>query len=127
MNVETAPARISQTRQDRPYRSRIGPCDRGDAGSVAALLWLARLTGRDEAVLTSRQLDIVLGALGDAIAYRDSGVNALGCWDCENVPGGKCAEHARNADTARVYAELASALSARLTQGDQRQPAEIAG
>lgn len=124
MNVETAPARTSQTRQDRQFRSWIGQCDRGDAGSVAALLWL---TGRDEAALTSRQLDVVLGALGDAITYRNSGANALGCWDCENVPGGRCAEHARNADTARAYAELASALSGGLTQGELRRLTEIAG
>lgn len=124
--LEAALTGVSLTPRDRQFLSRLVHWDKRNARSVAALLWLARLTGRDEAALTSRQLDIVLGALCDAIAYRSSGADALGCWDCENIPGGRCAYHARDADTARAYADLASVLSGGLTRADLPRPTEIA-
>ena len=72
-------------------------------------VWRARTTGRG---LTATQLEIVVTALEDAAVYRDSGADALGCWDCENIPGGRCADHARDADRARAYTELAAQLAA---------------
>jgi hypothetical protein len=97
--------------RDRQFLGRLVQWDKRNALSVAALLWRARMTGREEAALTPRQLDLVLGALGDAVAYRTSGAAAAGCWDCENVPGSRCADHARDADRARAYADVAAALS----------------
>jgi hypothetical protein len=125
--LDAALTGVSLTRRDRQFLSRLVHWDKRNAASVAALLWLARLTGRDEAALTPRQLDVVLGALSDAFEYRSSGADALGCWDCENIPGGSCADHARDADRARTYAELASVLSGGLTQADLPRPTDIAG
>jgi hypothetical protein len=62
--------------------------------------------------VTQRQLEVVLSALRDAALYRGAGTASLGCRDCENVPAGRCAEHAKDNDRARGYAEVAAALSA---------------
>jgi hypothetical protein len=97
---------------DRQFLSKLDHWDKRNAAAVASLLWRARATGRAEAGLTARQLEIVVTALEDAAVYRDSGADALGCWDCENIPGGRCADHAKDADRARAYTELAAQLAA---------------
>jgi len=56
----------------------------------------------------------VIAALMDAFAYRTSGAAADGCWDCANRPSGLCAEHAKDADRARAFADLAAALSGKM-------------
>jgi hypothetical protein len=54
----------------------------------------------------------------------------MGCWDCENIPGGRCADHARDADRARACAELAAQLAvgnpATPTAGPLKRPTSIA-
>lgn len=112
---------------DRQFLGRLVHWDKRSAASVTALLWRARLAGREEAALTPRQLDIMLGALGDAVAYRTSGAAALTCWDCENIPGGRCADHLRDADRARAYAEVAALLSGGNAQADLPRPTDISG
>jgi hypothetical protein len=66
--------------------------------------------------------------------YRTSGAAAAGCWDCENIPGGRCADHAKDADRARACAELAVQLaagsaagSAAATASDPQRPTDISG
>jgi hypothetical protein len=116
--------------RDRQFLSRLVHWDKRNATSVAALLWRARMTGREEAALTPRQLDLVLGALADAATYRASGADAMGCWDCENIPGGRCADHSRDGDRARAYAEVAAALSGGAVQAvlpGLPRPTSIAG
>jgi hypothetical protein len=114
--------------RDRQFLARLVKWDKRNAASVAALLWRARLAGRAEAALTGQQLEIVLGALTDAAAYRESGAQSIGCWDCENFPGGRCAEHARDLDLARTCAELASVLAAgKGAVAGLPQPSDIAG
>ena len=95
---------------DRRFLNRLVGWDKREAAAVASLLWQARLAGRCEVGLSSRQLEVVLAALDDAARYRISGADAVGCWDCENIPGGRCADHARDADRARACAELAAQL-----------------
>jgi hypothetical protein len=92
-------------------------------------VWRARATGRAEAGLTARQLEIVVTALEDAAVYRDSGADALGCWDCENIPGGRCADHAKDADRARAYTELAEQLATSASAGaaELNHPTDIRG
>ena len=97
--------------KDRQFLSRLVSWDKRNATSVASLLWRARQAGREEAALTPRQLEVVLAALNDAALYRGAGAAAAGCWDCDNIPGGRCAEHARDNERARAYAEVAAALS----------------
>jgi hypothetical protein len=97
--------------RDRQFLSRLVQWDKRNAASVASLIWRARQAGRQEAALTPRQLEVVLSALSDAALYRGSGTAAAGCWDCEIIPGGRCAEHAKDNDRARAYAELAASLS----------------
>jgi hypothetical protein len=101
--------------RDRQFLRRLVHWDKRNAAAVASLLWRARQAGRDEAALSPRQLETVLTALEDAGAYRTSGVAAAGCWDCQNIPGGRCADHARDADRARACAELAAQLAASVT------------
>ncbi len=113
--------------RDRQFLSRLVHWDKRNAASVASLLWRARLAGRAEAALTPRQLETVLAALGDAAAYRSSDADATGCWDCENLPGSRCADHARDAERARAYADLAVLLSGRAAQPDLLQPTDISG
>jgi hypothetical protein len=97
--------------QDTKFLDRLVHWDKRNGTSVASLLWRARKAGRDEAGLSSRQLEIVISALEDAAVYRALGAETISCWDCENMPG-RCAEHSRDADWARAYAELAAVLSA---------------
>jgi hypothetical protein len=113
--------------RERQFLRRLVQWDKRNAASVAALLWRARMTGREEAALTARQLDLVLGALSDAARYRTSGADAMGCWDCENLPGSRCAEHSRDADRARAYLDIGAQLSGRPTQADLPKPTDIAG
>jgi len=102
---------ISLGGRDRRFLGRLVHWDKREAAAVASLLWRARLAGRREAALSDRQLEIVLAALEDAAAYRASGACAVGCWDCENIPGRRCADHARDADRARACTELAAQLA----------------
>jgi hypothetical protein len=97
--------------RDRQFLSKLVHWDKRNAASVASLLWRARQAGREEAALTPRQREIVLAALSDAAAYRSSGTAAGACWDCEIIPGGRCADHAKDNDRARAYAEMATILS----------------
>jgi hypothetical protein len=98
--------------RERQFLGRLVNWDKRNAAAVASLLWRARLAGRNETALSARQLEIVLAALADAAVYRASGAGAAGCWDCENIPGGRCADHARDADRARACTELAEQLAA---------------
>jgi uncharacterized membrane protein len=102
---------VELTDRDRQFLNRLVHWDKRNAACVVSLLRRARQAGQDEAALTPRQLETVLAALGDAARYRGSGVAAAGCWDCANIPGGRCAEHVRDDDRARAYAELAATLS----------------
>ena len=113
--------------RDRQFLSRLVHWDKRNAASVTSLLWRARLAGREEAGLTPRQLEIVIAGLGDAAVYRASGADTVGCWDCANIPGGRCADHVRDADRARAYADLATLLASRASDPGLQQPAEIAG
>jgi len=113
--------------RDRQFLSRLVHWDKRNASSVASLLWRARLAGRAEAALTQRQLEVVLAALGDAVLYRTPGADAAGCWDCENIPGGRCADHARDADRARACADLAVFLTDRPAPLGLPQPTDISG
>lgn len=113
--------------RDRQFLSRLVHWDKRNAASVAALLWRARLAGRDEAALTPRQLEVVMTALRDAAVYRTSGADAVGCWDCDNIPGGRCADHVRDPDRARACADLAMLLSGRAGDQGLPQPTEISG
>lgn len=92
--------------------SRLVTWHRANAGPVVALLWKARLAGRAEASMTPQELDTVIGALRDAARYRESGADTIGCWDCENVMGGRCEEHSRDFDKARDCLALARVLAA---------------
>jgi hypothetical protein len=112
---------------DRKFLGKLVHWDKRNAASVAALLRQARLAGRNEAALTPRQLEVVLAALGDAARYRSSGTAATGCWDCENIPSGRCADHAKDNDRARAYAELAAALSADAGRDGLREPRDLSG
>jgi hypothetical protein len=113
--------------RDRQFLSRLVHWDKRNAASVASLLWRARLAGREEAALTQRQLEVMLVALSDAVQYHTSGADAPGCWDCENIPGGRCADHAKDADRARACADLAVFLIARTAPPGLPQPTDIAG
>lgn len=113
--------------RDRQFLSRLVHWDKRNAASVASLLWRARLAGRDEAALTPRQLEVVLGALGDAVLYRTSGADTSSCWDCENIPGGRCADHAKDADRARACADLALLLLSKTAPPGLPRPTDIAG
>jgi hypothetical protein len=109
--LEAALSGVELAGRDRQFLTRLVHWDKRNAASVVSLLHRARQAGRQEAALTPRQLETVLAALGDAARYRSSGLAATGCWDCENIPGGRCAEHAKDNDRARAYAELATALA----------------
>jgi hypothetical protein len=120
--------------RDRRFLRRLVHWDKRNAAAVASLLLRAREAGRSEAALSARQLEIVLTALEDAGLYRTSGAAAVGCWDCENIPGGRCADHAGDADRARACAELAAQLaaggaagSAAATAGGLQRPTDICG
>jgi hypothetical protein len=125
--LDTVLAGVRLGCRDRQFLSRLVHWDKRSAASVASLLWRARLTGRDEAALTPRQLEIVMTALRDSAVYRTSGADAVGCWDCDNIPGGRCADHVRDPDRARACADLAILLSARAGDPGLPQPTEISG
>jgi hypothetical protein len=112
--------------RDRQFLTRLVKWDKRNAASVVSLLWRARLAGRAEAALTPRQLEVVLGALSDAAEYLDSGVGCMGCWNCENVPGGRCAEHAKDLDRAKACSELAGELAAgKISASEVPQPSDV--
>jgi hypothetical protein len=124
--LEAALAGVRLGGRDRQFLARLVHWDKRNAAAVASLLERAREAGREaerseaerseaeraEAGLTPRQLELVVAALGDAAVYRASGAASTSCWDCEMVPGGRCADHTRDFDRASAYADLASALSA---------------
>ncbi len=103
--------------RDRQFLTRLVAWDKRNAASVASLIRRARQAGRDEAALTPRQLEVVLAALADAAVYRSSGGAAAACWDCDNIPSGRCADHAKDNDRARAYTEVAAALSGDVPTG----------
>ncbi|HEU5417817.1 MAG TPA: hypothetical protein VFV41_09010 [Streptosporangiaceae bacterium] len=113
--------------RDRQFLARLVHWDKRNATSVASLLARARQAGRDEAGLTPRQREVVIAALRDAAIYRASGAAGMGCWDCEIIPGGRCAEHARDNDRAGAYAELAAMLAGTAVQPGLPEPRDIAG
>jgi len=127
--LESALTGVWLGRRDRQFLAKLVHWDKRNAAGVLSLLRRARQAGRDEATLTPRQLVTVLAALGDAARYRSSGVAASGCWDCENIPAGRCAEHVKDDDRARAYAELAAALSAPPVRAEDEltEPRDIAG
>ncbi|HXW44361.1 MAG TPA: hypothetical protein VEL03_06225 [Streptosporangiaceae bacterium] len=125
--LEAALAGVQMSAKDRQFVGRLVHWDKRNAVSVGSLLRRARQAGRDEAALTPRQMEMVLAALADAARYRSSGVSASGCWDCLNIPSGRCAEHAKDDDRARAYTELAAALSGRGAQDGLPEPRDIAG
>jgi hypothetical protein len=111
--------------RDRQFLSTLVHWDKRNAAAVASLLGRARLAGRAEVALSPRQMEIVLTALGDAAAYRASGADAASCWDCENIPGGRCADHARDEDRARACTELAAGTAA--ASAELPRPTDISG
>ncbi len=125
--------------RDSQFLRRLVHWDKRNAAAVASLLWRARQAGRAEAALSPRQLEIMLTALEDAGVYRTSGAAAAGCWGCRKIPGGRCADHARDADRARACAELAAQLAAGVAgpagvvgpagaaPGELKHPTDIAG
>jgi hypothetical protein len=102
---------VELTAIDRRFLDRLSQWDKRNATAVASLMLRARQAGRSERVLSQGQLDAVLAALMDAFAYRTSGAASAGCWDCASRSSGLCPEHARDADRARDFADLAAALS----------------
>ncbi len=108
--LDDALSGVELTAVDRRFLSRLSQWDKRNATTVASLIGRARQAGRCEA-LTGEQLDTVLCALIDAFAYRTSGAASQGCWDCANWASGLCAEHAKDADRAHAFAELAGKLS----------------
>lgn len=125
--LDSALAGVRLTCRDRQFVSRLVHWDKRNAASVASLLVRARETGRDEGGLTPRQRELIVAALNDAAQYRASGAVGTGCWDCEMIPGGRCASHARDNDRARSYAELAALLSGGPNQPELARPTVIAG
>jgi hypothetical protein len=113
--------------RDRQFLSRLVHWDKRSAAAVASLLWRARLGGRAEVALAARQMEIVLTALEDAAAYRTSGAATAGRWDCGNVPGSRCADHARDADRARAFTEPATVLAAAAAACELERPTDISG
>jgi hypothetical protein len=125
--LETVLSGVRLGCRDRQFLSKLVHWDKRNAASVASLIWRARLAGGDEAALTPRQHELVMAALRDAAVYRTSGADAISCWDCDNFPAGRCADHARDADRAHAYAELAVLLSGRARGSGLSQPTEISG
>ena len=120
--LDAALAGAPLSTRDRQFLSKLVHWDKRNAASVASLLRRARRAGRNEAALTPVQLETVLAALEDAVVHRVAGISTVGCWDCEKVRGGCCAEHSRDFERARDYAELAALLAAGATV-----PAALAG
>jgi hypothetical protein len=113
--------------RDSQFLSRLVHWDKRNASSVASLLVRVRQAGRDEAGLTARQREVVIAALGDAAIYRASGAAGTGCWDCEIIPGGRCADHVKDNDRARTYAELAALLADPTAEAELPVPQDISG
>jgi hypothetical protein len=107
------PDRAGRVELEPPVLALLSGRDEWTARSVASLLWSARLAGRAEAALTAGQVEILLGALGDAVALRRRGAGTLGCLDCKNEAEGRCSSHAHDLDRALAYSELALLLAAR--------------
>ncbi|HEY1639934.1 MAG TPA: hypothetical protein VGG35_04545 [Streptosporangiaceae bacterium] len=125
--LEKALRGVRLSSRDRQFLARLVHWDKRNASSVAALLNRAREAGREEAGLTPRQREVIIAALRDAAIYRASGAAGLGCWDCEMIPGGRCAEHARDNDRADTYSELAAMLAGTAVQPGLAEPSDIAG
>ena len=128
--LDTALHGIRLDGRDRRFLSRLVHWDKRNAAAVASLLLRARLAGRSEVALSARQLEVVLAALVDAAAYRASGTDPSSCWDCENIPGGRCADHSRDADRARACADLAAQLATgppATATGELHRPTDISG
>ena len=125
--LDAALAGVRLSCRDSQFLTRLVHWDKRNAAAVASLLTRARDAGREEGGLTERQLEGVLAALGDAAAYRASGLAGADCWDCEIVPGGRCAYHARDTERARAYAELAASLSGSTAPAELPKPREISG
>lgn len=102
---------VELTATERRFLARLSQWDKRTATTVASLVSRARQRGRREAGLTAPQLDVMVAALVDAVEYRTSGAASAGCWDCASRASGLCVEHARDADRARSFAELAAAIS----------------
>ena len=109
--LDAALSGVELSAADQRFLSRLGQWDKRSAASVAALLLRARQSGREEAALGGRQLEHIVSALLDALAYRTSGAASAACWDCANLSSGLCAEHAKDADRAGTYADLISVLT----------------
>jgi hypothetical protein len=125
--LEGALAGIRLSCRDSQFLGRLVHWDKRNAAAVASLLERARQAGRDEAGLTPRQREIIIAALDDAAIYRASGAAGTGCWDCEMIPGGRCASHVKDPDRARAYAELAALLSGMPAEAELPQPRDING
>jgi hypothetical protein len=125
--LDSALAGIRLGCRDSQFLSRLVHWDKRNAAAVASLLERARQAGRDEVGLTPRQREIVIAALDDAAMYRASGAAGTGCWDCEMIPGGRCAHHAKDNDRARAYAELAALLSGKPAEAELPRPRDING
>lgn len=106
---------IELTGVDRRFLSRLCQWDKRTATELASLVARARQRGRGEAGLAPEQIEVMLAALMDAFAYRTSGAASAGCWECASRTSGLCPEHARDADRARGFADLAAALSCDVT------------
>lgn len=113
--LDAALSGVDLTGIDRRFLGRLSQWDKRNATTVASLFLRARQSGRSEAELSPRQLETLLDALMDAFAYRTSGAAAAGCWDCANRSSGLCSEHAQDAERARAFADLATALSGQVT------------
>lgn len=112
--LDAALSGVDLTDIDRRFLSRLSQWDKRNATFVASLITRARQRGRIENALTARQRATLLAALADAMEYRTSGAAAAACWDCTNLASGLCADHARDADRARAFGDLATILSGRV-------------
>ena len=108
--LDSALGGVDLSPSEQRFVARLCQWDKRNAAAVTALIAKARQTGRDEAEMTPRQREIVLAALMDAFTYRTSGSAAEGCWECANRASGLCAEHSKDADRARAFADVATAL-----------------
>jgi hypothetical protein len=125
--LEKALRGVRLSSRDRSFVARLLHWDKRNATAVASLLIRAREAGREEGGLTPRQREVVIAALRDAALYRASGAAGAGCWDCEIIPGGRCAEHAKDFDRAVSYAELEATLAGTAAPSGLPEPRDIAG
>lgn len=114
--LEAALSGVKLSDGDRRFLSRLSQWDKRNANAVASLMRRVRQRGEAEAEagLTPAQLEVVLAALTDAFAYRTSGAAAAACWDCASRPTGVCGDHALDADRARSFAAVLTALSGKV-------------